>query len=44
MSIGLGYVQMAKNEKYFFDFLYLSGNIELDFENLKFSIDTKPLD
>lgn len=39
LSIGLGYVQMAKNEKHLFDLLYLSGNIQLDFEHHQFPVD-----
>jgi AcrR family transcriptional regulator len=39
LSIGLGYVQMAKNEKHLFDLLYLSGNIKLDFEHRRFPVD-----
>ncbi|MCP4022160.1 MAG: TetR/AcrR family transcriptional regulator [Desulfobacteraceae bacterium] len=42
-SIGLGYIQLAKKEKYLFDLLYLSGRIELDFENDKFPIDSDRL-
>lgn len=37
-SIGLGYIQLAKKEKHLFDFLYLSGHIELDFENDRFPV------
>jgi len=39
MSIGLGYIQLAKKEKHLFDLFYLSGRIELDFENNRFPVD-----
>lgn len=40
MSIGLGYIAIAKKEKHLFDFLYVSGKVPLDFENHEFPIDT----
>ncbi|MBN2059030.1 MAG: TetR/AcrR family transcriptional regulator [Deltaproteobacteria bacterium] len=39
-SIGLGYITMAREEKYLFDLLYVSGRVSLDFENHIFPIDT----
>ena len=39
-SIGLGYIAMAKKEKHLFDILYVSGRVQLDFENHIFPVDT----
>lgn len=39
-GIGLGYIDMARKEKYLFDLLYVSGRVPLDFENHIFPIDT----
>ena len=43
MSIGLGYIAMARQEKYLFDLLYVSGSIRLDFERHVFPMDTGTL-
>jgi AcrR family transcriptional regulator len=40
MSIGLGYIAMARQEKHLFDLLYVSGKVRLDFENHFFPVDT----
>ena len=38
MSIGLGYIAMARKEKNLFDLLYVSGKVPLDFENHLFRL------
>jgi AcrR family transcriptional regulator len=43
MGIGLGYIAMARREKYLFDLLYVSGSVRLDFENHVFPMDTASL-
>jgi AcrR family transcriptional regulator len=40
MSIGLGYIAMAREEKHLFDLLYVSGKVPLNFENHIFPVDT----
>jgi AcrR family transcriptional regulator len=43
MSIGLGYIVMARKEKHLFDLLYVSGRVRLDFEKHVFPVNTGAL-
>lgn len=40
LSIGLGYIAMAKKEKHLFVLLYVSGRVRLDFENHVYPVNT----